>query len=127
MSEHHRFLADNPSLETQVALVVQALDTFMEHDREWKRETGETLGSLDKKVGIQNGNVARLTERANRHDEWHGASDVKLATRVGTLWDDRSAALIRKGVYLTWGRVAMFAIGVAGSFGVGGLLIGRFA
>lgn len=127
MSEHHRLLSDNPSIETQVALVVQAFNTYMESDRDWKALTTETLQSLDRKVGIQNGNVASLTQRANHHDEWHGTNDEKIASRVGTLWDDRAAALIRKGVYLTWGRVVIFAIGVAGSFGVGGLLIGRFA
>lgn len=127
MSEHHRFLSDNPSLETQVALVVQALDTYMESDRNWKQATGATLRSLDEKVGIQNGNVAALTTRANRHDEWHGSNDERLATRVSTLWKDREDALIRRGVYLSAWKAVAWLIAVAGSFGVGGLLVGRFA
>lgn len=125
VSEHLRQLSDNPSLETQVALVVQALDTYMAHDHQWKERTTTLLDDLVKQVRTQNGNVARLTSRGDDHDRWHGSSDEKIATRVGKLWDEREAALIRKGVYLTWSRVVAWIVGIAGSFGIGGLLIGK--
>lgn len=130
MTSEHPYrvsLRDNPSDHDVLILVVQAFETYMEHDREWKRQTTETLAGVDQKVTTQNGNVATLTNRANDHDRWHGQNDERLASRVATLWKDREDALIRKGVYLTWWRAFLFLIGVAGSFGVGGVLIGRFA
>ena len=70
-----RLLDDNPSLETQVALVVQAFNAFMVQDREWKTTMVEQVTGLNRLVATQNGNVASLITRANNHDSWHGRND----------------------------------------------------
>lgn len=130
MSEQHPYralLRDNPPDHDVLILVVQAFENYMENDRDWKRQTTDTLAALHSKVDIQNSNTAKLTNRANEHDKWHGENDEQIAYRLATLWKEREAALIRKGVYLTWWRVVAWVIGVAASFGAGGLLIGRFA
>jgi hypothetical protein len=65
-------LSDNPSLETQVALIVQALGNFMEVTR-------GSLERIERKVDITNGSVAGVTQRMNLHDLHHGPSDMHIA------------------------------------------------
>lgn len=126
MTEYGRpLLSDNPSDHDALILLVQRFSSYMESDRSWKRETGQTLQDLAQKVGLQNGSVATLTHRANQHDSWHGTNDEHIASRVGTLWDEREAGLIRRGVYLSAWKAVAWLIAVAGSFGIGGLLLGK--
>ena len=117
--------ADDHSLETRVALQMQALDNFMENTKTWQDATTRLLSSVDQRVGIQNGNVARLTDRANRHDDHHGLNDKNTAERVAALWKDREDDLVRNGVYLSAWKAFAWAVGVGLSAGAGGLLIGK--
>ncbi len=112
------------SLETSVALLQQAFATFVKTDEEWKSSVKSTLTSVDNRIAVQNGNVARLTDRANRHDEHHGMDDKNLAERISQhkqMWDDRAESLIRKGVYLSAWKAGVWLIGT----GVAGALMGK--
>ncbi len=116
----------NQSIETSVALLEQGFSAFMRADTVWKADVGATLKTLTAQVGTQNGNVARLTDRANLHDNHHGLNDQNMADRLGQLWQDRGDALVRKGVYMSAWKVGAWAFGVATSAGVLGALAGRY-
>lgn len=78
-------LHDNPSVETQLALVVQALNRLTRA----QIEDRNVLRELRDQVRTQNGNVAHLLEsqqhisvRQDMHDEHHGSGDVHIALRL---------------------------------------------
>lgn len=78
-------LHDNPSIETQLALVVQALNRVTRG----QVEDRNVLRELRDQVRTQNGNVAHLMEsqhhistRQDLHDEHHGKGDIHIAERL---------------------------------------------
>ena len=78
-------LHDNPSIETQLALVVQALNRVTRG----QAEDRNVLRELRDQVRTQNGNVAHLMEaqqhisvRQDMHDEHHGKGDIHIAERL---------------------------------------------
>lgn len=78
-------LHDNPSLETQLALVVQALNRLTRA----QNEDRQVMIQLRDQVLTQNGNVAHLLEsqqhisvRQDIHDEHHGKGDIHIAERL---------------------------------------------
>lgn len=71
MNDPRLFLSDNPSVETQIALIVKTLgDVFRSLDR------------IEKKVDQVNGSVAGVTERQNDHDVHHGPRDANITERL---------------------------------------------
>ncbi len=78
MSNERPMLGDRPSLETQVALTVQNLATYIETDREWKRRIEEMIKEALNVVT----EYEKLREWIAMHDRWHGADDEALIRRI---------------------------------------------
>lgn len=80
MNERERpLLHDNPSLETQVALVIQRLSDYMASDREWKARM-ET--KVDTALHLRS-DVDRVLRWQELHDAHHGVDDEGIARRIG--------------------------------------------
>ncbi len=71
-------LQDNPSIETQLALIVQAVNRMarnqIEHDY--------VLRELRDQVRTQNGNVAHIMGWQDIHNDHHGRDDMNIARRI---------------------------------------------
>lgn len=131
MSEHERFLADNPSVDLQLGRIAGTLGEFMRQQREVNRRTDRKLDDLieaqketDRKVTVQNGNVATairenaaLQERINAHDDHHGDDDEAIILRlqrhddyIGELRQERHDSDVRRGVFVGSWKVLAGAV-----------------
>jgi hypothetical protein len=75
VSERPLRLGDNPSIDVEIALLVQAFNTYME-------TTNKALMRIESKVDLTNGSVAKVTARQDMHDRHHGPADSALAGRL---------------------------------------------
>lgn len=121
-------LGDNPSVEVQVAIIVASLNKHIERQQETAANFAELLSNNTEKVDRlvllqreQNSNVANITSKQNdidnwinKHDDWHGKEDKKIADRVSRLKG-------RNEVLLAEWKVAVALLGS----GVVGALIGK--
>ncbi len=71
-------LQDNPSIETQLALIVQALNRLT---RSQVEDRG-VLRELRDQVRTQNGNVTHIQDWQNIHNDHHGRDDMNIARRI---------------------------------------------
>lgn len=72
-------LHDNPSMETQLALVIQRLSDYITNDREWKQRM-ET--KVDTALHLRS-DVERALRWQELHDAHHGTDDDGIARRIG--------------------------------------------
>lgn len=79
MNEHRPLLSDNPSTETQLALVVQRLSDFMVNDRDWKQRFD---AKVDAALHLRS-DVERALRWQEQHDIHHGTDDEAIAHRIG--------------------------------------------
>ncbi len=71
-------LGDSPSLETQVALTVQNLATFIENNREWQQRIERMLQDALNLVA----EFEKVQQWVHMHDRWHGPDDEALIRRI---------------------------------------------
>lgn len=107
-------LRDNPDDHDVLVLLVERFSTHMQNSNRALARVEETLTSLDEKVGIQNGSVARLTDRANVQDgRWleHGQQHKdEIETPLQQLTREQNEADIKRKFITT--IIATFMAGV---------------
>ena len=78
MSNERPRLGDSPSLETQVALTVQNLASFIENNREWQKRIERMLqDALNLAADFE-----KVQQWVSMHDRWHGQDDEALIRRI---------------------------------------------
>jgi hypothetical protein len=107
-------LSDNPNDHDVLVLLVERFSSHMQTSNRALGRVEATLTSLDEKVGAQNGNVARLTERANTQDErWlqHGKEHKdEIETPLQQLTREQNEADIKRKFITT--IIATFMAGI---------------
>lgn len=83
--ELNRHFEDHPSVEEQLATLTIHLTYLLQDVKELKQKT-EEWATLQRE---QNGNVARLKDRMNEHDKYHGPLDENIANRIQKIEQER--------------------------------------
>lgn len=108
-------LHDNPNDHDVLMLLVERFGTHMQNTNRALARVEETLTSLDEKVGVQNGNVARLQDRATAQDKrWNDHAEDhkdKIETPIEQLRRQQNESEIKRKFVLS--MVAVFMAGIS--------------